>query len=629
MSGLGVNAGCTSSPGMLECTLIFGLVRWAVPIDKSGNTATFTTRGYNGQLPGPHIKVSPGDRVKLHLVNDLEPSDAYDPMITTCETKEHSQYGAPNGTNLHIHGLFDGVFADNTFACVEGGQKKTYTYDIDPRTGSALHWIHPHVDGSSFMQLYGGAAGIFEIVDPKLEECSGLGQLPATNLIVQYMRFTDSNGALEDALSNSVIYGGANPKTARSMLPLNLESTTEVGGGDGAIPDAFLVNGQLAPTLSIASNGFGRVKIVNAVADASGVLSFGFTGAAKKTCKLHVLAYDGIFISGKPRLQRSALIPSGGKIEVMVSCSKPGKYTLQTVPVYLDNGKTEWMDLIPSGKELLHVDVSGPQTRPGLHEHPFMTNGLPGPPAYYTSLTGKKPDSKHHFKIMMSDEDGENVINNVKFGDEGSMPGYAMASTGAPNSPVQQWKIDGGEPSDPDKAANHMANNHHPYHQHFQHFQIMRVSNTLWDTPSGAVAGYHSASPAPGDWLDTIPTLPILNYTVAMVPRFRGLMMIHCHVLKHEDAGMMTLTDTTSTAVKTHDGPTCEQTHTKESLCTDESSKSIGRCDKSNEGEWCENSMKCVCGLRTYGRNILFSSSAEEECSCQPPAWTEASCAMY
>lgn len=90
---------------------------------------------YNGQLPGPTIRVNKGDRLIVHFTNHLsEP------------------------TTIHWHGIrvpveMDGV-PDNPFPAVEPGG--TFTYDfVVPDAG--LYWYHPHVN--SLNQVGNGLYG--------------------------------------------------------------------------------------------------------------------------------------------------------------------------------------------------------------------------------------------------------------------------------------------------------------------------------------------------------------------------------------------------------------------------------------------------------------------------------------
>ena len=65
----------------------------------------------------------------------------------------------------------------------------------------------------------------------------------------------------------------------------------------------------------------------------------------------------------------------------------------------------------------------------------------------------------------------------------------------------------------------------HPYHQHVHPFQL--ISGFRFGPPN-----YYQ----PGDWHDTIQDHGIIRY---MPTVFSGKVMIHCHILTHEDEGMM------------------------------------------------------------------------------------------
>ena len=42
----------------------------------------------------------------------------------------------------------------------------------------------------------------------------------------------------------------------------------------------------------------------------------------------------------------------------------------------------------------------------------------------------------------------------------------------------------------------------------------------------------------PGDWRDTVATFLDLGYIMRFQPNIAGELMIHCHILNHEDQGM-------------------------------------------------------------------------------------------
>jgi manganese oxidase len=97
--------------------------------------------GYNGQIPGPMIKVDVGDTVRVHIENQL-----------------------PMGTDVHWHGVRvpndqDGV-APLTQPLIEPGE--TYTYEFVAEEPS-IGMYHPHHHGQ--MKLPNGMFGVFLIGD--------------------------------------------------------------------------------------------------------------------------------------------------------------------------------------------------------------------------------------------------------------------------------------------------------------------------------------------------------------------------------------------------------------------------------------------------------------------------------
>lgn len=71
----------------------------------------------------------------------------------------------------------------------------------------------------------------------------------------------------------------------------------------------------------------------------------------------------------------------------------------------------------------------------------------------------------------------------------------------------------------------------HPYHQHQNPFQI------VWYDTGPGVTDYVDAVRL-CEWRDTIPTSPNIN--IQFTPRaFVGDVIVHCHLLQHEDNGMM------------------------------------------------------------------------------------------
>jgi FtsP/CotA-like multicopper oxidase with cupredoxin domain len=127
--------------GVKEFNLIAEPIRWQYAKGK-----TITAWAYNGQVPGPEIRVTEGDKVKITLTNKL-----------------------PKATTLHWHGIdvpynMDGVPGVSQTAIEPG---KTFTYEFTA-TAAGTHFYHTHgsAHNDEAQQLDMGLSGAF-IVEPK------------------------------------------------------------------------------------------------------------------------------------------------------------------------------------------------------------------------------------------------------------------------------------------------------------------------------------------------------------------------------------------------------------------------------------------------------------------------------
>jgi FtsP/CotA-like multicopper oxidase with cupredoxin domain len=98
--------------------------------------------GFNGQVPGPTIRVTEGDRIKVILINKTK--------------EEHT---------IHIHGQSKPMEMDGVPFLSQAPVKKdeTFAYEFEVRN-PGTHWYHCHVDSAHHVDM--GMYGAF-IVDPK------------------------------------------------------------------------------------------------------------------------------------------------------------------------------------------------------------------------------------------------------------------------------------------------------------------------------------------------------------------------------------------------------------------------------------------------------------------------------
>ena len=101
---------------------------------------------YNGTVPGPTLRLRPGDELTIRLVNSLD-----------------------EPTNLHVHGLHVSPQAngDNVFVAVRPGEGFDYSYRLPPDHPPGVYWYHPHHHGMVAGQIFAGLFGAIIVEDPE------------------------------------------------------------------------------------------------------------------------------------------------------------------------------------------------------------------------------------------------------------------------------------------------------------------------------------------------------------------------------------------------------------------------------------------------------------------------------
>ena len=131
-------------------------------IDKVFDGVKVRLRAYNNQIPGPPMRIYPGQRVHITLKNSLPPYDS------TGWNGNHNVPHHLDWTNLHLHGmdiiphLFEPLGTSDPMAPmihIEPGKSKECVFDIPHDHEPGLNWYHPHSHGSTAVQAASGMAG--------------------------------------------------------------------------------------------------------------------------------------------------------------------------------------------------------------------------------------------------------------------------------------------------------------------------------------------------------------------------------------------------------------------------------------------------------------------------------------
>ncbi len=260
---------------------------------------------------------------------------------------------------------------------------------------------------------------------------------------------------------------------------------------DPTAPTALLVNGLLLPRLSLRSGETQLWRIGNVGSDL-------FYDVAFEGHVMTVIAEDG---SPVWRVHRAnhLVLPPGKRFDVLVTGGRPGSYAFITKRY--DEGFSYGPRL-----DLAHVTVTGPPSR---SRPPAMPRGLDTP----NEPIGRRPVMRRR-RFVFSFGTGSTfraLINGEQFtvGKNNVVP---ILGT------VEEWTLINESPED------------HPFHIHVNDFQVMSVNGRR-----KRAAGLQGVVVIPKNGGRVVIRNPFDDFT--------GHYVFHCHILGHEDAGMMQTVD--------------------------------------------------------------------------------------
>lgn len=514
-------------------------------------------RTYNGTLPGPVIKARPGDRKVIRLKNSLplSSSKGWD--------GNHNVPHGFGGTNLHFHGLdvqphlFKPLGTLDPLApmiIIEPGQALDYPLDIPLDHPPGLYWYHPHKHGSTAVQAVSGMAGPIVIMGeidevPEIKAASDialvvqdLGMFPdhhsqaaavAAGKQAQTYSYQPQQNAIWQTFQQDqvTVYDPATgqnvPQPAgtqgfttgdypRRFFLLNgkpffvenhdPKNSVCPAGATGKAPAQCPIAKQLpVQRIELAPGQVVRFRMLNGCSD-------NMMPLVVEGHDVHLLAMDGrnfpavrkVAAGTVPQMQ---LAPAN-RVEFMIRAGQPGTYKIKQL------AQNEQF-LYSAEKVIAEIVVT--KTKP-------MTMALPT----------KLPVIKRYYPLIKP----EQVTRRRRFVFSGSFPGYLNPVVGldfminnaqyneleVPTTvrvgQVEEWIL-----SVPDAANG--GTEGHPFHIHVNGFEVVAING----------------KPIPPDQVQILDTVWVPVNTQITVrtafKQFAGKAVYHCHILPHEDTGMM------------------------------------------------------------------------------------------
>lgn len=381
---------------------------------------------YEGSIPGPTLRVRPGDRLEIQLANNLGGRD----------------------TNLHVHGMHVSPEGngDNIFIHVGDNEVFNYSYQIPANHPSGLYWYHPHFHGDSRDQVQAGLAGAI-IVEGEFDDLPGFAGWTERLLVLQ-----------------GPFWGPDGPQ--------------------------YWVNGQRNPVIPIGPGETQRWRILNASSDA-------FYNLALDGHQLHWISSDGIPLPQLITLNQIVLAP-GERATMLIQGGPAGVHALHSLP-WGDRGQAQPDFLLAT------VLVEGRQQEPAT-----LPDTLIAPPdlsdapiARQRVITFQEQTVDPIFAIDGQGFDPDRVDQTVEL------------------DTIEEWVLRNESPE------------WHPFHIHVNDYQVMSING------QSQPLRYEDTTPIPPQG-EIVIRIPFLDFT--------GKTVYHCHILTHEDFGMMAVVDVVAPA---------------------------------------------------------------------------------
>lgn len=541
---------------------------------------------------GPTLEVRPGDTLRVHLENAL-PAD--DPSCQTMPDNINIPH-CFNSTNLHTHGLWVSPSgnSDNIFLTLRPGVSFQHEYAIPADHPAGTFWYHPHLHGSTALQVSSGMAGVLIVRGDRMPTADQSGDLDvllgATEaqpfreriLVFQQLAYAcrDDAGRIRtmpetDDAGIWVCDEGDVGEIERYLGP---DPPNQFGGGIWSNSGRHTsINGMIVPAITgIRAGEFERWRMIHAgvrdtvkveihrmgpdAPDPRTVSMEDMPDFIAEHCigddlALFLAAADGLTLD---RIQetRHAVLQPGYRWDMLVAFPEPGRYCILDGEDGIGAGLSQGIEAPPRVIAVAEVEGNGAASTGAT----ALTEALVGAARDNIAedilatviadlQNGLRLDAfAPHDSLMDRDVDGtQEVVYNIDI----STDPVSYEVNGNPFDPSDVRLLRLGAVEDWVLSSTWEG---HPHHIHTNPFQVIEVLDPNGKDVSGpdAVDDYTgSVDPQfrglKGVWKDTIWVKNPVKaaegaYTVRVRTTYRryvGRAVLHCHILDHEDQGMM------------------------------------------------------------------------------------------
>ena len=377
--------------------------------------------------------------------------------------------------------------------------------ELDTATNLHTHGLHVSPEGNS--------DNVFRSVDPGTS-AEYEYEVPVDHPTGTFWYHPHHHGTVADqvfgGLFGALLVTGTDEPTVDRERVLVVSDTTLTGSGEvasvghddamlGREGELVLVNGQAQPRVDVAAGTVERWRVVNTCV--SRFLDLELDGHT-----WDLLGFDGQALHA-PIEQESLLLAPGNRVDVLVRPTGTGTFTLRTRAY--DRGGMGMMGGSATSREttLASVVVAGDAGR-------AATGPWPAARATVPDLRSAAVDGARSISMTGGMGMGMGGMGGMEFGFDGRTFDPTRVDQRLSLGTVEEWTVTNETMMD------------HPFHLHVWPMQLVSAPGT---DPEG-----------PPDWRDVV-IVPAHGRVTVRVPvrDLGGRTVYHCHILDHEDLGMM------------------------------------------------------------------------------------------
>jgi FtsP/CotA-like multicopper oxidase with cupredoxin domain len=499
--------------------------------DPDGNTRYCYIDAHGDE--SPTLRLNPGDLLILNLKNDL--IDLDEGAVAEGHHSMHSSSATSTGactrgqmtslsTNLHFHGLTVPPVChqdDVLRTYVEPGDPPfQYRFRIPENEPPGLYWYHPHIHGFSKPEVLGGASGALIVEGIERVDSAVIG-LPEQVLVIR---------------DQDLLHPNASPSKSEPVVPKMFfdrdGDAANTGTGFGKPAKDLSINfvpvsypNYPPATIRMKPGERQLWRVVNASAITYLNLAVLFHRVRQP---LSLVALDGVPLNENngPRdlvdPQTHLGVPPGGRVEFIVQGPPQGTSGLLV---------TRTVDTGPGGENDPNRALAVIETSPDASEPPSKLAAspqpLPRPTLPWLGSVTPVRTRKLYFSEKLLDPNNPNSATEFYITVDGQKPQMFDPKSGIPNIVAREGTVE-------DWIIENRSNELHAFHIHQLHFMLLDYLGTPVNEP----------------FLRDTVNVPYYNGRALEYPSVRlrmdfrdpntvGTFVYHCHLLEHEDKGMM------------------------------------------------------------------------------------------